>query len=132
MNKIRAILTGSLVWLLVFTTFLVLAYLPRFKDSLDLQAFIVAILIIPFAILGASIYYKNGNKDHGLMVGIIMVITALLLDVLITVPFVVIPTGGSYHSFFTYPPLWVLVLINVLTTYFYWKRKIVNSSSNYI
>ncbi len=132
MNKIRAILTGSLVWLLVFTTFLVLAYLPRFKDSLDLQASIVAILIIPFAIFGASIYYKNGNKDHGLMVGIIMVITALLLDVLITVPFVVIPTGGSYHSFFTYPPLWVLVLINISTIYFYWKRKIVNSSSNYI
>lgn len=130
MNKIRAILTGSLVWLLVFTAFAVLAYLPRFKDSLDLQASIVGILIIPFAILGASIYYKNGNKDHGLAVGSTMALTALLLDVLITVPFVVIPTGGSFQSFFTYPLLWVLVLINILTTYFYWKRKIANISSN--
>jgi hypothetical protein len=130
MNKIRAILTGSLIWLLVFTTFWVLAYLPRLKDSLDLQASIVALLIIPFAILGASIYYKNGNKDHGFVVGITMVITALLLDVLVTVPFVVIPTGGSYESFFTYPLLWVLVLINISTIYFYWKRKIASPASN--
>ena len=127
MKKIRAILTGSVVWVFVFTAFTALGYLPGIKDSLNLQGLIVGILIIPFAALGASIYYKNGNKDNGLLVGLIMVATALLLDVLITVPFVEIPNGRSYQSFFTSPILWILVVINITTTYIYWKLKVKKS-----
>jgi hypothetical protein len=124
MNKIRAVLTGSLVWIFVFIAFIVLGFVPIIKDSMDQQSLIVGILIIPFALFGASIYYRNGNKDNGLIVGIIMAITALLLDALITVPFVYIPNGGSYHSFYTYPQLWLLVVVNLTTVYFYWKLKI--------
>ena len=124
MKKIRAILIGALVWVLVFAAFTTLAYLPVIKDSLNQQALIVGILIIPFAALGASIYYKNGNTDNGFMVGVIMVVTALTLDALITVPFVEIPNGRSYQSFFTYPLLWLLVVVNVTTVFFYWTLKV--------
>jgi hypothetical protein len=123
MQNIRAILTGALVWIFILIAFICLGYVPILKDSLNLQALIVGILIIPFALFGASIYYKNGNKDNGAVLGVKMVVTALLLDALITVPFVEIPNGGSYHSFYTYPLLWLLVAINIATVYFYWKIK---------
>ncbi len=124
MNKKRVILTGTLVWLFIFIAFAVLSSMPTIKDSLNLQASIVGILIIPFATLGAYIYYKNGNKDHGLTIGFTVVIIAFLLDALITVPLLEIPSGRSYQSFFSYPLLYVLGLINMLTIYFYWKFKI--------
>lgn len=127
MSKIRAILSGALVWLFILITFGILGYIPVIKDSLNQQALIVSILIIPFAIFGASVYYKNGNKENGVIIGLIMVATALMLDALITVPLIEIPNGGSYRSFYSYPLLWLLVLVNMTTVYFYWSLKIKRS-----
>lgn len=79
--------------------------------------------IVFFGILGAKIYYKKTLKTHGLLLGIAMSATALILDVLITVPFVEIPNGRSYYSFFSSPVLWLLATINALSVYFYWKKK---------
>ncbi|MEM0575821.1 DUF5367 family protein [Flavobacterium polysaccharolyticum] len=124
MNKIRAILTGALVWLLIFIVFAILSNISITKDSLNLQASIVGIFIIPFATFGASIYYKNGNKNNGFIVGLIMVATALVLDAIITVPLIEIPHGRGYQSFYTYPLLWLLVAVNLATVYFYWKLKV--------
>jgi Family of unknown function (DUF5367) len=123
MKKARVISVGALIWFLIFSAFAILAYLPVTKDSLNAQALFVAILIIPFATFGASIYYKNGNKDHGFKVGLLMVIIAFLLDALITVPLLEIPNGRSYQSFFSYPLLYLLGFINMLTIYLYWKLK---------
>ena len=54
-----------------------------------------------------------------------MVSTAILLDVIITVPLVEIPyNGGSYQAFFTNPLLWILVIENVAVVYFYWRLKV--------
>ena len=127
MKNFRAILTGALIWLFIFITFAILGYIPTIKDSLNQQTLIVAIFIIPFALFGASIFYKNGNKVHGLISGTIMSITAIILDALITVPFVEIPKGGSYESFFTFPLFLLLVTINTVTVYLYWFFKIKRS-----
>ncbi len=123
---LKASLIGVLVWALVFTAFSILAFVPVVKDSLDLQASILAVLIVPFATLGATLYYKNGNHDHGLKVGLISVVIALSLDALITVPYIEIPNGGSYQSFFGYPLLYLLVAVNILTFYLYWRLKVMN------
>lgn len=124
MNSIRAVLSGALVWLLIFITFGMLGAIPVIKESLNQQALIVSVLIIPYAILGASVYYKKSNKENGVIVGLVMVITALVLDALITVPLVEIPHGGSYKSFYSYPLLWLLVAVNMATVYFYWSVKV--------
>ncbi len=79
--------------------------------------------IVFFGILGAKLYYKKVLVTHGLFLGIAMSATALILDVLITVPFVEIPNGRSYYSFFSSPVLWFLAIINALSVYFYWKKK---------
>ena len=127
MKNFRAIYTGALVWLFVFITFSILGYIPTVKDSLNQQTLIVAVFILPYALFGAYLYYKNGNKVHGLVSATIMSLTAILLDVLITVPFVEIPKGGSYISFFTFPLFWLLVAINTTTVYSYWIFKIKRS-----
>ena len=127
MKYFRAMCTGALVWLCVSISFTILESVPQIKDSLNLQSFFVCLLLVPFAIFGASIFYRNGNKEQGLKVGLIMGITALLLDAVITVPFVEMPRGGSYQSFFSYPILWLMVLINVTTVFFFWKLKIKGS-----
>lgn len=124
MKHFRAISVGTMVWSFIFITFVLLGFIPTIKDSLNLQVLVVGILIMPYALFGASIFYKNGNKENGMKVGVIMAITALILDALITVPLVEIPKGGSYQSFYSFPLLWVLVTINIATVYFYWKLKI--------
>jgi len=107
------------VWLFVSIAFAILGYVPSIKDSLDHQTLIVGVLVIPFATLGAAFYYKSGSKGSGVIIGLTMAVTALLLDALITVPFIEIPNGGSYQRFFSYPLLWLLVAVNMVTVYFY-------------
>lgn len=124
MKHLRAILIGAMVWALIFFSFALLGFVPTLKDSLNLQALVVGILIVPYAIFGASIFYKNGNKENGIVIGVIMAVTALMLDTLITVPFIEIPNGGTYQSFFSFPLLWLLVFINIASVYFYWRLKI--------
>lgn len=80
--------------------------------------------IVFFGIIGAKIYYKKVPKTNGLLLGIVMSATALILDVFITVPFVEIPNGRTYYSFFSSPVLWLLAIINALSVYFYWKKKV--------
>jgi hypothetical protein len=130
MKHVRAIFIGAMVWVFIFTSFAILGFVPSIKDSITLQAIIICILIVPFALFGASIFYKNGNKENGMTIGIIMTLTALILDAMITVPFIEIPKGGSYQSFYSFPPLWLLVIINIVTVYFFWKLKI-NRSLTY-
>ena len=116
-----AILFGCAVWIFVLTTFTIMSLIPGIKSSEFLQTMIMAAFIIPFASSGAALYYRNGNQSNGFMVGIVMVSTALLLDIIVTVPMVEIPyNGGNYHAFFTNPVLWFLVLENVMVVYLYW------------
>lgn len=121
LNIKRAALVGALMWLLVFFAFAIVDIIPVFHGSPNTQAMFVALLIMPMAAFAASIYYKNGNCGNGLLLGSIMAITALMLDALITVPLIELPKGNTYGSFFTYPFLWVLVALNIVTIYVYWR-----------
>ncbi|WPP48798.1 DUF5367 family protein [Catalinimonas niigatensis] len=123
MNLVRAVLAGAVVWLCVLVTFAVLDMIPAVKGSPIILAAIAIILIIPFAAFGGSIYYKKGNAN-GLLVGLIMALTALVLDALVTVPIIEIPNGNTYEAFFTHPLLWLLVAVNITTAYMYWRLKI--------
>jgi riboflavin transporter FmnP len=121
---LRGVLSGLFVWFCGSISFYILGNIPIIKSSFFVQAFIVMICISFYAFLGAQFYYKKGCKTNGMIVGIIMTGTALLLDFLITVPFIEIPNGRNFQSFFSSPVLWILVLITVFTVYFYWKKKV--------
>lgn len=124
MNYLRAIASGLFVWFCVSISFYILENILIIKDSFFAQTFIIMVCISIYAFLGAQFYYKKGYQTNGMLLGIVLSGTALLLDIFITVPFVEIPNGRSYHSFFSSPILWILVLITVFTVYFYWRRKI--------
>lgn len=117
MKYIKILLPGVIVWLCVSLSFYILSFVPSINNSFNSQAIIVMIFIVLYANESALLYYKNGIKIHGLALGMIMSLTALFLDVLITVPFVEIPNGGTYHSFFSSPVLWILATVNCVTVY---------------
>jgi hypothetical protein len=121
----RAILSGAVIWMLVLILFGVMDAVPVTHHSPLLQALMVCVLMIPFSLLGARIYYRTGNRSSGLSVGFVMVGTALLLDALITVPLVEQPYHNTdHHQFFTNPLLWILVLEDLLVIWLYYKMKI--------
>lgn len=118
----RAIFSGFLVWLSISISFFILENIKLTKDSFETQSAIVLLLTVFFASAAAKLYYQNTIKTNGLKLGFIMSGTALLLDIVITVPFVEIPNGRSYKSFFFSPVLWLLVLTTIFSVYFYWRK----------
>lgn len=124
MKTFRAILAGTIVWVLIFFTFTTMSFIPVLKDSEVLQFIMLYPMIIPIAILGAKFYYKKGFATNGVIIGLIIVITALSLDAIITVPFLVIPNNGSYMEFYTNPLLLILAIEIIIIVYLYWKIKV--------
>lgn len=122
MKYIRAIFSGILVWAAVSISFYLLEQILFVKNAFFWQSFMVTIWIVFFAIGAAKFYYLKNYKMSGLKLGIIMSVTALLLDVIITVPFVEIPNGRSYESFFTSPILWILAFLNAFSV-FIWQKQ---------
>jgi len=124
MKYLKILLPGTIVWLCVSVSFYVLSFVPLINGSFKSQAVIVMIFIVLYANESALFYYKKGIKLHGLLLGMIMSLTALVLDALITVPFIEIPNGRSYYSFFSSSVLWILAGINSITVYCFWRMKI--------
>lgn len=123
MNYSRAILSGLIVWICVVITFYILEIMPITKNSLNLQTLIITILIIVYACVGATFYYKKAARTSGLKIGIIMSLTAVSLDVLLFVPLIEFPKGNTYGTFFSNPLLWILSATNAITVFLYWKLK---------
>ncbi len=124
MNYLKAILCGVLLWICVAVTFFILEHTPIIKDSVSIQTIISCVLIVFYAAIAASFYYKKQNTLSGISLGVIMSLTALIFDILLFVPLVEIPKGNTYQDFFTNPLLWVLTLLNITTVYCYWKKRI--------
>lgn len=124
MQNLRAFQSGIIAWLLIFLSFTIMSFLPLIQDSTNLQNGIIALLIIPFILIAAKFYYKKQSELNGLALGFFIIITCLSLDALITVPFVIIPKGGSYADFFTDPGLFILAGEIFTISFLYWKLKI--------
>jgi hypothetical protein len=123
MNILRAILSGIITWTLIFITFMILSFIPVVKDSEVQQYMLFYITLIPILLVGTRFYYQKENSLNGLLLGSIMAIVSLALDALITVPYVIIPHGGSYASFFTSPFMLITAVEFILVTYLIWKSK---------
>ena len=124
MKTTRAILSGIVVWVLGVGIFTLSDFLVVLPDATWQQNGALSLFLIPFAILGAAIYYKKEHNTHGLIVGAIMVITALVLDAVFTIPFVIIPDGGSYSSFFSSTFTWIIALEYMMIVFIYWVIKV--------
>ncbi|MEO6176752.1 MAG: DUF5367 family protein [Flavobacterium circumlabens] len=124
MNYVKMLLAGLFVWVCVSAAFYLSVLFDIINHSFNINLLIVLVIMFLSSTNWASFYYKNDPKKHGLLLGLGMSITAVLLDVSITVPFVEIPKGSSYSHFFASPVIWILVVFNTATVFGYWKLKI--------
>ena len=123
MKSLKAVLIGVFIWFLG-ASFYTASYLFPFLKNVELQANLtLAIALIPNAWLGARLYYKWQPNTHGLHVGLVVLLTAILLDALITVPFFILPAGGSYLGFFGTASFWFIAIEYLLVVYGYWRLK---------
>ncbi len=123
MKTIRAILTGTIIWILGVGVFVTSFYIPLI-ENLELQSNLaLAFSLIPLGWMGAKNYYGKYAKTSGIRLAVVMVGTAVLLDALITVPVLIIPVGGSYGSFFGTASFWLIAVeyftVVVLYSYFH-------------
>lgn len=121
----RALLAAVLVWILGVGVY-ISSYFFHFLEDAELQAnLMLTLAVIPGALLGAFIYYKSGQKTHGLKLGGFMFATAMILDAIITVPLFILPLGGTHLSFFTDPGFWLIAFLYIGVVALYWKLKVV-------
>ena len=108
-NRLFSIACGALVWVLGVSVYL-LSYSFPIIENFDLQSNMALVLaIIPSAGLGTYLFYKKGRMKPSVL-ALTFVLMATLLDILITVPLFIIPTGGSYSAFFGDPMFYIIIV----------------------
>ncbi|AXT54584.1 hypothetical protein D1815_02025 [Aquimarina sp. AD1] len=123
MKQLRAISIGVIIWIIGVSIYTISFYIPILEDP-EFQANILLSLgILPVVWLGAKLYYRKKSTIKGYWLGVIFFLTATVLDILITVPFLIVPNGGSYYSFFAAAGFWLIGVefIAMSTTYWYTK-----------
>ena len=120
LNIKSAMISGGIVWVLGVLAFVASHLFPVMPDA-DLQAnWVLSVALIPASTLGAHIYYRKGHKTNGFLLGAMLFIVALTFDSLITVPFFIIPYGGTYVSFFSDVGFWLLGIEYISVVAAYW------------
>ena len=128
MNIKRAILSAAIVWILGVSAYIGSFFFEWMEDP-ELQAnLILTFALIPSAILGTHFYYRKRHNTNGFKLGVIMFITAMALDAMITVPLFIIPEGGSHITFFMDPGFWLIAVEFILVVGLYWRLRVVYSA----
>jgi hypothetical protein len=123
MKAIRAIIAGLIVWALIFVEWTVLIFVPGLRSLGNWQFIIHYAMLVPITIAGISFYYgKNEKKIHGLYLGAVMLATGLILDALITLPFFVVPQGGSFVGYYMNPLMLIGYLVFLVVAFAYKKK----------
>jgi len=123
MITLRAIISGIIVWALIFAEWSIIIFTPGLKDLGNWQYLIHYIILIPLVIIGLSFYYKEKDKTNRLILGATMLITGLILDAIITIPFFTIPQGTGYTEFFFNPLMIIGYIEFLLISWIYGKKK---------
>jgi len=124
MKLSRTIRFGLLIWIIGVSLY-ALSFYVQILENAEQQANIwLSIVIIPVVWFGAKLYYKNSVNTHGIWVGLVFFIISAVLDALITVPFTVLPYGGTYSDFFIDFGFWFIGLEFIATTTLYWYIKV--------
>ncbi len=106
----HAAISSIVVYLIGIMAYIGSFFVPIMEDP-DYQANLVLMLaIIPAAILGARLYYRKGHDTHGILLGVVMFLGAMILDAVITVPVFIIPHGGNHLTFFADPGFWLIAV----------------------
>ena len=120
----RAILLGTAIWIIGVLFYSLSYYVPFIEDTNTQADVVLFIVVMPLVWFACFYYYKKDNTTHGYVVGQTMLFTSVALDALITVPFFVIPNGGSHYSFFTSLGFWIIAFEFLLVAILYWYTRV--------
>lgn len=110
MQTIKVITLGVIIWVIAISVFSVSYYIPLL-NNLELQANIaLAIALIPIVGLISRYYFLKNSNASGVKTAVLMLSTGIILDACITVPFLIVPNGGSYQEFFISITFWLIVM----------------------
>jgi len=119
-SLIRNTIIGTIIWMIGVSVYLLSFYIS-ILDNVALQAnLLLTLSIIPLVWFGAKVYYRKLSKTNGVLVGLTFFLAAAFLDAAITVPYLIIPNGGSYRQFFTDEGFWLIGLEFIIITTLYW------------
>ena len=120
----RAIVLGILIWSIGILLYSISYNVPLLENPETQANLVLFVAVIPLVWFGCWFYYKKDSKTHGYRVGQTLLLTAVTLDALITVPFFVIPKGGSHYSFFTDLGFWMIAIEFLLVATLYWYARV--------
>lgn len=124
MKLIRTIGFGILIWIIGVNLYALSFYLPILEDTEKQANIWLSIIIIPVVWFCSKLYFKKKATIQGLWAGLIFFGVSAILDALITVPFTVLPYGGTYADFFIDFGFWFIGLEFIATTYVYWHTNV--------
>lgn len=130
MKLTRTIGFGLLIWIIGVNLYALSFYLPILKDAEQQANIWLSIVIIPVVWFGSKLFYKKGITTNGFLIGSIFFGISAILDALITVPFTVLPYGGSYYEFFINIGFWFIGLEFIATTTLYWYCNVFSKSKS--
>ncbi|MFH1286644.1 MAG: hypothetical protein ABII02_02745 [Candidatus Magasanikbacteria bacterium] len=115
MNIKRAIGFGVMLWVLIFIEVSAVMFIPSLENKIMTQHIIHWIILIPMVLLLAKWYFKVDppTLKKGVFLGLIGLVIAIILDLIITVPFFV-----KDYGFFGDWKLWVGMVEAILLTAF--------------
>ncbi len=126
MKLVRAIIIGIIIWSIGVSLYTLSFYISIIKDT-ELQANIFLSLgVVPVVWFGTKLYYRKDSTVKGYWIGLAFFLIATLLDVIITVPFLILPNGGTYYNFFTAAGFWLIGIEFIATSVLYWYTKVLS------
>ncbi|MBS3052268.1 MAG: hypothetical protein J4428_02780 [Candidatus Aenigmarchaeota archaeon] len=112
LNWKTATLWALILWSLTFTVNSIIGFIPLLEDS-DLIKLVLSASILPLLVLLCTrMYFREGYKTNGLLLGLYFVILNSLLDLTILVPLF----SKSVNYFWDYPYLISIVEILIFST----------------
>ncbi|MEM9674436.1 MAG: DUF5367 family protein [Bacteroidota bacterium] len=121
MNIKRAIISGVITWILGVLVYSAPYILPFIENSEQYVNVVFPLGVVLAVIIGAYFYYHSSYTTNGFRLGIVMIMVAIVLDALITVPLFIIPEGGNHFAFFTDLSFWLIAAEFVIVTGIYWR-----------
>ncbi len=119
MKLVRAISIGIVIWIIGVNLYSLSYYVPILEDAEQQANIWLSVVVLPIVWFGAKLYYGKGVRTNAFKVGLIFFITSAILDALITVPFTILPYGGTYYDFFIDFGFWFIGLEFIAVTIVY-------------
>lgn len=117
---IRSIIIGAIIWVVGVSVYSISFYIPMLENPEWQANLVLTLAVLPLVWLGAKTYYQKANSVNGMLLGLTFFLTAAFLDAVLTVPYLIIPNGGSYKQFYSDLGFWLIGFEFIMITSLYW------------